>query len=139
MTTPILQITEITVSQASKYATANTAFREIEASSHGLLTHNFATDTDYTLTTTGSPEEWQYGTIEVTDTGAILSTGRNVVIPSSRQSYTRIFTFVNSTSRAMGMKTASGTGISVAANRTAILRCDGTDVLRVTADSVATS
>lgn len=135
MTTPILQIDEITVSQASKYATANTAFRELEAAICGLLTHDMTSDADYTLTTTGSPEQWHYGTIAITDTSVWLTTGRNIIIPASREAYARTWTFSNQTAQTLTLKTASGTGIAVATNKTAILRCDGTNVVRVTADT----
>lgn len=111
------------------------ATRLLEAAICGLLTHDMASDADYTLTTTGSPEEWHYGTIEITDTGVVLTTGRNIIIPASREAYPRTFVFVNNTAQTLTLKTASGTGIAVSTTKTAILRCDGTDVVRVTADT----
>lgn len=131
MTTPILGIDEISVSQASKYATANSALRVLEAAIAGLLTHDMASDADYTLGTSSTPAEWQYGTIEITDTGTNLTTGRNIIVPDNA----KVYIFVNSTAQTLTLKTSAGSGVAVAAGTTAILRCDGTDVVRVTADT----
>ena len=126
-----LQITLLNANQSQPEVTVNDAIYELEAATASLLVHDMTADADYTLGTTGSPQEWQYSTIEITDTGTVLTAARNIVCPNNRKQYV----FVNSTAQALTLKTAAGTGVSVAAGMTAILRCDGTNVVRVTADA----
>lgn len=126
-----LQITLLNANQSQPEVTVNDAIYELEAATASLLVHDMTADADYTLGTTGSPQEWQYSTIEITDTGTVLTAARNIVCPNNR----KLYVFVNSTAQALTLKTAAGTGVSVAAGMTAILRCDGTNVVRVTADA----
>lgn len=76
-----------------------------------------------------SQAQYSHRTIE--STGA-LTAGRNVILPAIDGAE---WVCVNSTTGgfAVTFKTG-GTGIAVAAGKTAILRCDGTNILRVTAD-----
>ena len=134
MALPITGATEMTVSQSSKYATSNTLDRVTEAAGCGTVNINFATDADYTLTTTGEPAQWHYHVIVMTDTGTLLTTGRSVNVPDQAKPYV----FCNTTSFPLTMTTTGGTGITVAANNSAMVRSDGTNVVRVTADSPAT-
>jgi hypothetical protein len=84
-------------------------------------------DADTTLTSA----QYSCRTLDIT---GILTAGRNVVVPlvdgaewiacnSSTGGFS--LTFIG----------ASGTGIAVAAGKSAIVRCDGTDILRVTPDT----
>lgn len=133
-TTTGLEITHLDENQDSPDVTVNAAFDRIDVAIAGLLTHAVATDADYTLATGTSPPEWLFPVVQVTDTGATLTAGRNIVIPSNVKSYV----LVNETAQSLTLKTATGTGIAVAASRAARLQCDGTDVFRITADSVLT-
>ena len=83
------------------------------------------TDTNYTAT---DDDAWS-DSIEVTGT---LTAGRNFVIPA----VTHMLTFYNNTTGGFSVtvKTPSGSGIAVAATKRAILECDGTNVVRITAD-----
>ena len=130
MTTSVLDLPEIDESQASKYLTHNQALAILDAYA-GLLTHNMSSNADYTLSTAGIPAEWQYGTVRITDTGVVLSAAKNIVAPGNAKAYV----FVNATAQTLTLKTPSGTGIAVATGKTAILRCDGTNIVRVTADT----
>ena len=95
-----------------------------------LLTHNMTSNADYTLSVVTTPEEWEYSTIKITDTGVVLTGAKNIIVPLNKKSYI----FINTTAQALTLKTSTGTGIAVAAGKTAILLCDGTNVARVTAD-----
>ena len=96
-----------------------------------VFTHN-TTAPDYTLSTSGdTPRGWQQGTTEITDTGTLRTAGRNIKAPTNE----RVYNFVNQTAQPLTLKTAFGTGIAVAAGMTAILRCDGAKVVRVTPDT----
>ena len=62
-----------------------------------------------------------------------LTAGRNVVIPAA--TYGEWVIYNNTTGGfSITVKTSGGTGIAVAAGKRAILECDGTNVVRVTAD-----
>lgn len=66
-------------------------------------------------------------------TGA-LTAGRNYVVPLTDGAEWVVF---NNTTGGFAVTIigATGTGIAIAAGKTAIVRCDGTNVLRVTADN----
>lgn len=66
-----------------------------------------------------------------------LTAARNVIVPST----SKIYFIKNSTtgSFAITVKTSAGTGISVSNGATAILLCDGTNVVSATPSSVGTS
>ncbi len=86
---------------------------------------NFSSDADLTLSASGSyPQQWQYGVIELTDTGVVLTTGRNVIVPVNE----RVYKVVNNTAQTLTVKTSAGTGIAVTAGKGALLYCDGTNV-----------
>lgn len=83
------------------------------------------TDANYTLSTAnGSTDEAR--NMMVNMTGA-LTAGRNVVCPTAE----KLYVFRNATTGgfSLTLKTSGGTGIVVASGNTAILYCDGTNVL----------
>jgi hypothetical protein len=84
------------------------------------------TDADYTATIQ------VYGSKIMEFTGT-LSAGRNVVIPDTT---VRQWTVFNNTTGgfAITVKTSAGTGVAIAATKRAIVYCDGTNIVRVTAD-----
>lgn len=84
-------------------------------------------DANYTLLDT------EYNNRHLEFTGA-LTTGRNRVVPLTDGAEWVVF---NNTTGGFAVTVigASGGGIAVAAGKTAILRCNGTAVLRVTADN----
>ncbi len=120
-----------TASQNSPDVTINSALDVIDSTMAAQNVIDFPSDADYTLTDTGArPREWQYCVIEMTDTGVVLTTGRNVIVPDNP----RIYLFYNNTAQTLTLK-PSGTGIAVATTKRAILHCDGTNIVRWTADT----
>lgn len=83
------------------------------------------TDANYTA----SEDDASSDSIEATGT---LTAGRNFVVPAVATP----LTFYNNTTGgfAVTVKTPSGSGIAVAAGKRAMLECDGTNVVRITAD-----
>ncbi len=138
MSTPNLAIAHIAESQNGKELTANSAVDLLDMSMHGDLSIAMA-NVDYNLTGTQFLQSFL-----LIMTGA-LSAARNVIVPitSSGQTIKKTFAVKNATSDgsspatgpfAVTFKTAAGTGIAVAPGKTAILRLDGTNVIRITAD-----
>lgn len=83
---------------------------------------DFASDANYTL----SAAENNYSQIEMTDTGVVLTTTREIVIDTAA----KIFSFINSTAQTLSVKTASGTAATVYADGFVYdLYSDGTDVV----------
>lgn len=120
-----LSITKIDASQAQKEVTANEAFDVFDAAlSEKSIT---MTDANYTLSTSTTPQEWQYGVIKLTGT---LTVSRNVIAPTNKKEYT----VVNATTGGYSIvfKTAAGTGVTVSNGITAKVRCDGTNVEAIT-------
>jgi hypothetical protein len=127
-TTTNLAITKIDSSQAQKEVTANEAFDVLDAA---LSEISIAmSDANYTLSSSTTPKEWQYGTIKIS--GA-LTANRNVVVPTNKKTYE----VVNGTSGGFSIvfKTSAGSGVTISPGITAIVRCDGTDVVAVTSGS----
>lgn len=127
-TTANLAATKIDVSQAQKEVTANQAFDVFDAALSQIAIA--MTDADYTLSLITTPQEWQYGILSLTGT---LTAARNVVVPLNKKQYV----VVNSTTGgfAVTLKTSAGTGITVASGASAILRCDGTNVVGLSSGS----
>lgn len=96
---------------------------EIARLTHGQATQAMA-DANQTLT------QAQALCNTITTTGA-LTAQRNLVVPLVRRAWTIRNSCTGFGVQAIG---ASGTGIVVGAGKTAIVECDGTNVLRVTAD-----
>ena len=120
-----------TASQNNPDVTVNLGLTVIDSVVAGQNVINFASDADHTLLETGArPQEWQYCVIEMTDTGVVLTTGRNVVVPINK----RMWHVFNNTAQTLTFKTPAGSGIAVATLKRAILQCDGTNVVRWTAD-----
>lgn len=95
----------------------------------GMVTHNMASDADYTLSTSTDPEEWKYAVVKITDTGANLTTTRNIIVPTNTKQYL----LVNATAQSLVLKTSGGSGITVATSNNQLLFCDGTNVIAMAA------
>lgn len=115
----------------AKASLFNAALEELDqaitdnaTSINGTLTHNMASDANYTL----SASEALNKVVKITDTGVLLTTTRNIVVPTA----SKIFYFVNSTAQSLVPKTASGTGPTVTTGHEGWLRCDGTNVVQMT-------
>lgn len=124
-----LNITKYVDGQNNPDTTINLILDILDALAR-VLVHDMASDADYTLATTGTePFEWQYGAINITDTVVGIS-ARNIIVPTFQRQYL----FHNNTAVILTLKTAAGTGIGVAAGASAYLYCDGTNVLRSSAN-----
>lgn len=76
----------------------------------GIFHLQFATDADYILATNptgGVPPEWQYFIVYATDTGGVLTAGRDVVVPTG---HSKPYMFVNESGQNLGIRgPATGT------------------------------
>ena len=134
-----LNITKWTAGQSQPSVTDGTA-KDILDGFAGALVHNMTSAADYTLATTGTePFEWQHLVVQVTDTNSPIWLdpasspigAANIVVPV----YTKLYLLKNDTAATLTLKTAGGTGIAVATLKWALLRCDGTNVVRITPDA----
>lgn len=105
----------------TKKETLQQVREHITQNSPKATTHNIASDADYTLT---SAQE-KFGRVIITDTGVVLTTGRNVICSTDERAYF----FQNDTAQTLTFKTSAGTGIAVGASTSRHLVCDGTNVL----------
>lgn len=93
---------------------------------NSAVTVDFSSDADVTLSGT----EDEYGRITMTDSGAVLTTSRSVLVSA----YPREIHVFNDTAQDLTFTTPSGTGTTVSAGDHAKLFVDGTNV--VTSDTV---
>jgi hypothetical protein len=121
-----LDIEHLVSNASAPEVPVNEAFELIDSCLSGQVTINFASDADLTLSTTGdAPQEWQYLSVELTDTSTYLTTARNVIVPDNNKPYV----IYNNTAQILTVKTSAGTGIAVAVSGIAFLYCDGTNVV----------
>lgn len=95
------------------------------AHAFGVLTKNFSSDANLTL----SGAEAAHPYLIMTDTGVVLTTGRNVVLPLTAGA---VYYVTNSTAQTLTFKGSSGTGIAVATTKRRIVACDGTNIVALT-------
>jgi len=101
-------------------------FRQLRNAFTSILKKNIAGGVAINLTT----DETYSNIIEFT---GVLTANINVVVALLTKSY---IVFNNTTGAfTLTVKTAAGTGITVGQGKRAILYCDGTNVVRVTADT----
>lgn len=86
----------------------------------GTQTRNFATDANITLTST----EYWTSCIVFTDTGVVLTTGRDVILPAH---FPLIFVR-NATAQTLTLKKSGQTGVTVAAAAKILIASGPTDV-----------
>jgi hypothetical protein len=137
MSSPILGIPVMAESQAQKYLTHNNAVSLLEQSTNDNVSVTQADD-DTTVTATQFNENM---IVKMTWT---LTANRNTIVPTQK----RLFIVKNATtdgsSPATGpfdltVKTSGGSGVVVPNGNTALLWCDGTDVLAVSGASGGSS
>lgn len=95
----------------------------------GSATVNFATDANKTTAAADYTNDY----LNVTS-GVSLTATRNLIVPVSAGAQ---FTVFNNTTGAQSIQVigASGTGVTIANGKRAIVRCDGTNYVRITADT----
>lgn len=125
-TTTNLEAEHWTAQQNQPEVTVNESLDVFDAAVTGTLTHNMTSDANYTLVATGGkPQEWMYNRIIITDTGVLLTTNRNIIVPTNAKDYV----FNNQTLQNLLIKTSGGTGQLVGTGVTVRVRCDGTNVV----------
>lgn len=102
--------------------------RSFAAATTGMLTKAMPSDANYTLTAA----EARNRIIQIS-AGTTLTATRNIVIPLAQKEYI----VYNNAAGAQSLQFigASGTGITVGTGKRAIIYADGTNVVRVTADT----
>lgn len=91
-----------------------------------LLTKAFPSDANYTLT---QPEA-EVDVISIT--AGVISTTRDFIVPIT---FPKVWTVINKTAQSVRIIGSSGTGITIATVKTAMVMADGTNVVRLTADA----
>ena len=98
----------------------------IEEAVAGLKTINTWSSNSATLSTAdGSTSEARAAILNLTDTGTSLSGAATVICPA----VSKVYLVKNGTAQTVTVKTASGTGIAIPTGLTALVYCDGTNVL----------
>lgn len=108
------------VTQREGLTTANLPEGSNYYANHSAGTFNFTTDANVTLTT----DEYRNAFLEVTDTGPVLTTGRDLVFPAAFP----VLLFKNSTAQILTLKKSGQTGVTVAAGAKAVIAPGPTDV-----------
>lgn len=138
MTNPVLGFAELAAAQANPHNTVNAAHRALARAVAGAVTVNLTSDADYALACDSgnqAADEWPYGTIAVTDTGAVLTAPRSIVYPDVDAEYggpsRMLFVFRNQTAQDLTVKRSGQAGVTVAAGDDALLYHNGLDVVAV--------
>ena len=127
-TTPNLLLNHLEENASSPEVRVNELADGIDYAINSVLTINFASDANLTITATGAvPQQWQNGTIILTDTSVFLTTSRSVIVPD----YVRSYRIINNTAQTLTVKTSAGTGIDVLPATGSSLQCDGTNVINL--------
>lgn len=94
------------------------------------IVRDFPADANYTALTT----DYRAAIMEFTDIGVPLTASRDVILPNISGLQ---WTVYNNTSATFDLvfKVTGQTGVTVAFGKRCIIYCDGTDIVRVTADN----
>lgn len=91
----------------------------------GLLSRAFPSDANYTLTAVEADND------VLSISAGVITATRDWIVPL----IPRQWTVINKTAQSVRIIGASGTGITIATGKTAIVMADGTNIVRVTADT----
>jgi hypothetical protein len=91
----------------------------------GVLIRAFPTDANYTLTSVEADNDI------ISITAGVISTTRDFIVPL----IPRKWTVTNNTAQSVRIIGATGTGVTIATLKTAIVYANGTNVIRATADA----
>lgn len=124
--TPDAALRFYTKSQTGLWLWDGVAYRRVDE--RGRAAVSFTSDANKTL----SAAEYAQKLLVVTSTLSLSAT-RQLIAPTDIAEYQ----IVNSTTggQSLTVKTASGTGVTIANAKAAVVWCDGTNVIRVTADA----
>jgi hypothetical protein len=136
-TTANLNITHIEANQSQKEVTANEAFDILDEGLAGDLVHDMASDANYTLDTTQPAAEHENLMLHITDTGVVLTTTRDIILPANPQLHIAF----NDTAQTLNFKTASGVAFGVTAGSVRLFYIEDTsfDAIPVADDSCGSS
>jgi hypothetical protein len=125
---PQLGFNELAANQAQPHITINTADRSLSSAIAGQVTINAASDANITMLS----NQWQYATIVLTDSGVVLTTGRDLIYPNvdaQTGGVSRMrFLFRNSTTQTITVKRSGHAGVAVPAGSASLLQHNGTDI-----------
>lgn len=132
-TTANLNITHIEANQSQKEVTANEAFDVLDEAVAGDLVHDMASDANYTLDTTQPAAEHENLMLHITDTGVLLTTTRDIILPSNPQLHIAF----NDTAQTLNFKTSGGVAFGVSAGGVRLFYIEDTsfDAIPVSDDS----
>lgn len=135
MTDPVLGHDELASAQSQPEVVVNAATRKLSAALAGRLTHNFASDANYSLAIDGAqPEddEWPYHELRFTDSGVVLTAARDVIYPDVDTEYVgpsrMTHVVINDTAETLTIKRSGQTGVPILAGERAMVRHNGTDI-----------
>jgi len=98
----------------------------VEQAVAGLASINTWTTNSHTLTVAnGTTSESRCAMLVLTDTGTALTGAATVVCPTA----SKIYIVKNTSGQTATIKTAAGTGVAIADDKTAFVFCDGTNVV----------
>jgi len=127
MTTPLLGIEEL-ASSAANYSLGNEAFKILERAGCGRITVNYLTDANLTLDvdTAAGTEQWRDAIITITDSGVVLTAGRDLIFPDENGP---IYTIYNDTAQTITVKLSGQTGVAISASGSGRYLRRGTDMV----------
>lgn len=144
MTEPVTGVPELSAAQGQPEVIVNALARGIALALGGQITKNFASNANLTLEATAPPttaNEWNALVLKFTDTGVVLTTGRDVIYPNVDTLYSgesRLMHIIqNATLQTLTVKRSGQTGVAVAAGGIALVRHNGTDIVAISAGSGA--
>ena len=116
-------------SDNDKFTIHNEDNRRLAASAAGRIALNFSSDANMTINSsdTDGTESWRYKFIDITDTGVVLTAGRDVIFPAKGPSYI----ITNSTAQTITVKITGQAGVAITTTSSASLYYDGTDMVAV--------
>lgn len=127
-TTTHLEITELEQSQINAYLTVNEAVAILERASCGRITVDFESDANLTLDTdtAAGTEQWRDKFMDITDSGTVLTAGRDVIFPAEEGPE---YIITNSTAQTLTLKISGQTGVTIATTVQGRYFYDGADIV----------
>lgn len=109
------------------YIIQNTINDNIARAVAGRATIDFSSDANLTLSTTEGSDQWRDKVITFTDTGVVLTAGRDVVFPDKDGPVP--YLIVNDTAQTLTCKLSGQAGVAITASSSDLIWYDGTDMV----------
>jgi hypothetical protein len=129
MTTTYLGLATVPTNSTNPSVPVNNAMAAFDAAIAGTATRNLVADANYTLL----PADYLTSLLIITDTGPVLTVGRDIVFPAG---FPRMYV-TNSTAKTLTLKKAGQTGIALAAGATSMVYSGATDVQQPASGAVS--